>query len=261
MAFDLDFSHMPFIGDIPVLPTTTSPGVSNTSKTLLDKITTNPGSLFSNPMVNSSNLFGDSLTRLETTLTNISSGELQVDGISQGEATAFLSTDPLQDSRTSIGNFMMHTDRLSGILKSQGIQAPGLQQILSIGVQMQSMLTLLQAGSGCLAVLGGATGLFSSDTLNGYTNQVLGVLQLVERGVGTIANIVDTLSVVANLIRGIVDKDSLFLQNCINQLQAAAVGLVLEGLNSNPCTAFVFQTVSNKNPGGLLDVLSKPIAG
>lgn len=259
--FDLDFSHIPAIGDIPVLPVSSTSGVSNVSKSLLDKITTDPGSLFSNPMVGSANLFGDSLTRLETTLTNISSGDLQVDGISQSEATAYLSTDPIQDARTSIGNFMMHTDRLSGLLRSQGVQAPGLQQILSIGVQMQSMLTLLQAGSGCLAVLGGATGLFSGDALAGFTNRVLGVLTAVERGVGTIANIVDTLTVVANLIRGIISKDSLFLQNCINQLQAAAVGLILEGLNSNPCAKFVFEQVANKNPGGLLNVLGQPIAG
>lgn len=260
MSFTFDFSHIPSSLAIPQIPPTTS-GVSDISKALVDKITTNPGSLFSNPMVNSVNFLGDSVSNLETRLQSIASGELVTDGITQAEATEYLGGDPLQDVRTSMGNFMMHTDRLSGLLKSQGVQAPGLQQVLSIGVQMQNMMTLLEAGSGCLAVLGGATGLFSEDTFNGFTGQIAGVLTRIERGAATIADIADTLTQVSNLIRGISDKDSQFIQNCVNQLQAASVGLVLEALNSNPCAKFVFEQVSNKNPGGLMNVLSKPIIG
>ena len=229
------------------------------SKNLMDKMTTNPGSLFSNPMVSSVNVLGDSTTRLEGTLQSIASGDLINSGISQSEAQDYLSTDPLQDVRTSMGNFMMHTDRLSGLLKSQGIQAPGLQQVLSIGLQMQNMLTMLEAGSECLAVVGGCTGLFSESDFNGFTNQLNNLLSAIERGAATIADITDTVVGVSNLIRGIMDKDSQFLQNCVNQLQAAGVGLILEALNSNPCAHFVFETISNKNPGGFLNVLSKPL--
>jgi hypothetical protein len=256
MAFNLDFSHIPSSLAIPIIPSSPQ-GISDVSRTLVDKITTDPGGLFSNPMINSVNVLGDSTTQIETRLKSISDGSLTDASISQLDATNFLSTDPFQDIRTSMGNFMMHTDRLSGLLKSQGIQAPGLQQILSIGTQMQNMMTLLQASSGCLAVLGGCTGLFSQDTFSGFTGQMNGVLTRMERGAATIADIAQTLSVVANLVRGIADKDSQFLQNCVNQLQAASVALVMEALNSNPCTQFVFQQISNKNPGGLLNVLSK----
>jgi hypothetical protein len=260
MAFSLDFAHIPSGLALPTFPTTSS-GISDVSKSVMDKITTDPGSLFTNPMIGSVNFLGDSTTRLETTLQSIASGDLVNGGISQSEASNYLSLDPLQDVRTSMGNFMMHTDRLSGLLRSQGIQAPGLQQVLSIGVQMQNMMTILQAGSGCLPVIGGCTGLFSEEDFLGFTNQLNNILTSLERGAATIANITDTVATVSNFIRGIMDKDSQFLQNCVNQLQAAGVGLVLEALDSNPCAHFLFDTISNKNPGGLLNVLSKPIIG
>lgn len=260
MAFDIDFSHISSNIPIPVLPASTT-GISNVSKALVDKITTDPGSLFANPMINSVNVLGDSVSRLETSLTNISTGVVTNESITQADASQYLSVDPLQDVRTSMGNFMMHTDRLSGLLKSQGIQAPGLQQILSIGTQMQSMMTLLQAGSGCLPVIGGCTGLFSQDAFNSFTGRVEGIMAQLERGAATIADITNTIAQVSNLIRGIADKDSQFLQNCVNQLQSAAVALTLEALDSNPCAHFVLDTISNKNPGGLMNVLSKPIIG
>lgn len=259
MAFDLDFSHISSSIPIPTLPTSAT-GISSVSRSLVDKITTDPGSLFSNPMINSVNVLGDSLTRVETRLTSISTGELADGSITQADASQYLSTDPLQDIRTSMGNFMMHTDRLSGLLKSQGIQAPGLQQVMAIGTQMQSMMTLLEAGKGCLPVIGGCTGLFSQDDFNTFTGRVESVLSQMERGAATIADITNLMVQVANLIRGIMDKDSQFLQNCVNQLQAAAVALALEALDKNPCAHFVLDTIKNTNPGGVLDVLSKPIA-
>jgi len=259
VAFDFDFSHIPGGLSLPVLPES-STGITNVSRSLVDKITTDPGSLFSNPMINSVNFLGDGVSRLETKMTGISTGAEFSPSITQADAAQYLSDDPLQDIRSSMGNFMMHTDRLSGLLKSQGVQAPGLQQILSIGTQMQNMATLLQAGSGCLPLIGGATGLFSQDAFNGFLGTVEGLLSRIERGAATIADVVDTMAGLANLIRGIASKDSQFLQNAINQLQAASVGLILEALNSNPCAAFVFQTISNTNPGGLLNVLSQPIA-
>lgn len=259
MAFNLDFSHIPSGLTLPTLPVAPT-GISNVSKSLVDKITTDPGSLFSNPMVGSVNFLGDSVTRLETKMTGIASGVEFSPSITQAEATAYLSADPLKDVRTSMGNFMMHTDRLSGLLKSHGLEAPGLQQIMSIGKQMQTMATLLDAASGCLPVIGGATGLFSQEAFNGHVATVEGILSRIERGAATIADVTDTLTGVSNLIRGIADKDSQFLQNCINQLQAASVALILEALDKDPCAHFVLDTIKNTNPGGVLDVLSKPIA-
>lgn len=258
MAFTLDFSHIPNVGALPVLPLSVD-GITQTSKVLVDKMTSDPGALFANPMTNSANLLGDTFTRVEDRLTAIASGTESNPGISQSEATNFLATDPIQSARTHLGNFMMHTGRLSGTLKSFGIDAPGLQQVLSIGVQMQNMMTLLQAQSGCLPVLGGCTGLFSEETFNGYINTMDNLLNSIAQGAATVADIADALGVVGNLIKGIMDKDSQFLGNCVNQLQAAAVGLAIQALDANPCAHFIFDQVSNKNPGGLLNVLSDPL--
>lgn len=260
MAFDVDFAHVPGNLQIPTIPTTIPNGFSETSKVLTDKITSDPGSLFQNPMTTSANFLGDSVYRLQDQLTGIADGSVFNPSITQGQAADYLATNPLEDVRTSMGNFMMHTGRLSGLLKSQGINAPGLQEILSVGTQMQNMMTLLNAGKGCLPIIGGATGLFSQDAFNGFTQQVDGIVARIARGAATIADIASMLVGVADLIRGIMDKDSLFLESCVNQLQAAAVGLVLEALNANPCAHFLFETISNQNPGGLLNVLSTPLA-
>jgi len=255
MAFDLDFSHIPSSLEIPKLPPVTE-GMSDTTVSLVDKMTSNPGGLFTNPMVSDTNFLGDAVGRIETYVTNVSNGSITNPNFSQSEATDFLAGDPFEDVRTSMGNFLMHTGRLSGILKSQGIEAPGLSQILSIGLQMQNMLSIVGGASECLAVIGGATGLFSQDTFKGYTNTVANMLGRLERGVATLADILDLMSQISNAIRGIMDKDSQFLHNAVNQLQSAALGLALEALNGNPCAHFVFETISNTNPGGFLNVLA-----
>lgn len=256
MAFNLDFTHIPSGLNIPRLPPVTE-GISDTSRTLLDRMTSDPGSLFTNPMVSDTNFLGDSISRVETYVKNVGNGNIINPNFSAAEANEFLMGDPFQDVRTSMGNFLMHTGRLSGLLKSQGIQSPGLSQILSIGVQMQNMMSILGAGSECLAVLGGATGLFSQDIFKSQTNNVANMLNRLERGMATLADIVDMMSQISNIIRGIMDKDSQFLHNAVNQLQSAALGLALEALNSNPCAHFVFDTISNTNPGGFLNVLAQ----
>jgi hypothetical protein len=159
-----------------------------------------------------------------------------------------------------MGNFLMHTNRLSGILAGQGIQAPGLQQILSIGTQMQGMMSMINGASDCLVVLGGATGLFSGGQLSSATEQVASLLSRIDNGLVTITEIAQRLSEVANLVKGIMDKDSRFLQQCVNQLQTAAVGMAIEALDANPCVHFLLDQVKNTNPGGIMDVLAKPIA-
>lgn len=255
MAFNLDFAHLPSI-EIPKLAPVEN-GYTDVTKTLTDKMTSDPWSLFSNPMTTTTNSVGDGITRIETYVKNVASGDITNPNFSAGDATTYLSTDPFEDLRSSLGNFMMHTGRLSGIIRSQGTQSPGLDHILSIGLQMQNMMSIIGASSDCLAVLGGATGLFSSDTFKSYSNDLANLMGRLERGVATLANITDELAQISNLIQGIMDKDSQFLQNCINQLQSAALGLTMEALNSNPCAHFIFDTISNQNPGGFLNVLAK----
>lgn len=259
MAFSLDFSSVPSSLPLPTIPTS-RPGASAVSKTLVDKMTSSPSSLFSNPMTASSDAFSAGTNRLENMLKGIAANTTPNQSISQSQAAAFLATDPLQDMRSSMGNFMMHTGRLSGLAQSHGIQAPGLSQIMSIGTQMQSMMTLLEAGKGCLPVMGGCTALFSQDAIDGNSSTLVSLMEGIEKGTATIANIADKASSITNSVKGIVAKDSSFLTNCVNQLQQAALGLALESLSSNPCARFIMQTISNKNPGGVMDVLAEPLA-
>ena len=260
MAFSLDTSGI----NIPGLPTSVpapTSGISPTSLSLVDRITSNPGALFSNPMVATVNFMGDSVDSVQSRLQVVASGPVGGTGkITAAEAQSYLAGQGLQDLRSSMGNFMVHTDRLSGLLQSQGISTPGLQQIMSIGKQMQTMMTLVNAASGCTSALGGATGIFSQGTLDGETSKLNSIAEQITIGVATIADITQTVTNVTNTVNGIIDKDSTFLQNCANQLQAAAVALAMEAASKDPCIAFLFQSVSNLNPGGLLDVLSNPIA-
>lgn len=258
--FDIDLSHVP---SIPGLPTNANPlvnGISDKSKLIVDRMTSDPGSLFSNPMINSVNLLGDSTSVLEAKVQSIADGSFISDGITAGEAQDFINQNSFEDIRTAMGNFLMHTNRLSGILQSQGINTPGLQQIMTIGKNMQDMATLINSASGCLTALGGATGLFSEGTFGEQTSQIARLLDRIERGLATIDDIANTLAVVANTIRGIIDKDSRFLQQCVNQLQAAAVGLAMEAIDADPCMHFLFEQISNRNPGGIINILSNPIA-
>jgi hypothetical protein len=259
MAFDLDFSHVPTIAGIPTTPTVTS-GVSAKSVDIMNRFTSDPGSLFQNPLTNAYNTFGGSVTRLETAFTQLSTGELVSPSISANQAQEFLDADGFEASRSAIGNLMMHVNRLSGVTKSFGLDQPGLKDILSIGMQMQNMMTLLNSARGCMGVLGGATGLFSEDSINNQANKVAEILNRVTGGIATVADVAETLQVAANTFLGIIDKDSLFLQSCINQLQTAAVGMAMEAINSNPCGHFIFEQISNRNPGGILNVLGQPIA-
>jgi len=260
MAFSLDTSGINIPGIPTSVPAPTS-GISSTSLSLVDRITSNPGALFSNPMVGTVNFMGNSVDSVESKLQSIAAGPVIGTGkISAAEAQSYLAGQGLQDLRSSMGNFMVHTDRLSGLLQSQGISTPGLQQIMSVGRQMQTMMTLVNAASGCTSALGGATGIFSQGTIDGETSKLADIGEQISNGVATIADLTQTVTNVTNTVNGIIDKDSQFLQNCVNQLQAAAVGLAMEAASKDPCIAFLFQSVSNLNPGGLLDILSKPLA-
>lgn len=258
MAFNLDFAHIPTI-EVPKIAPVDN-GFTDVTKTLIDKMTGDPWSLFSNPMTTTTNSLGDGITRIETYVKNVASGDITNPNFTSAEATSYIATDPFEDLRTSLGNFMMHTGRLSGIIRSQGTESHGLDHILSVGLQMQNMMSIIGASSDCLAVLGGATGLFSSDTFKTYSSNLADLMGRLERGVATLANITDELAQISNLIQGIMDKDSQFLKNCINQLQSAALGLTMEALSSNPCAHFIFDTISNTNPGGFLNVLAKRTA-
>ena len=260
MAFTLDTSGISIPGIPTDVPVPVS-GITPTSLSLVDKMTSNPAALFSNPMVGTVNSMGQAVDSVQTKLQAVADGPLEGTGkITPAEAQSYLAGQGLQDIRSSMGNFMVHTDRLSGLLQSQGLNVPGLGSIMSLGRQMQNMMTMVNGAGGCVTTLGGATGLFSQETIDTETSKIAVIAEGISSGVTTIADITQTIVSAKETVASVVDKDSRFLQQCANQLQSAVVALAMESAFKDPCIAFMFQTISNVNPGGLLDVLSTPIA-
>jgi hypothetical protein len=259
MPFGVDTSGIPSIPGLDSVQSTPTAGISDSSKSLMTSLVEDRSSLFANPMVNVIDTTGSSLDQIVGQLGDIASGDVINPSITQGEATTFLAGTDILDAQTALGNFLSHTNRLSGVLKGAGIDAPGLEEIMSIGKQMNDYVNLLNAGSGCLSMIGGATGLFSGDAFNSAISNLVAISEAITRGVATIADIAETIAGLKDMVLGIISKDSQFLQNCVNQLQAAALALALEYVFQDPCAKFLLETVQNQNPGGIMTKLVAPI--
>lgn len=259
MAFGVDLSHIPTIPGLDAVQSVTSSGISETTKGLVTSLTEDRSALFQNPMISSITTTGSTIEALQGKLQSIANGDEINDRISAGDATTFLSTSGILDVQTTLSNFLSHTGRLSGVLKGQGINLPGLEDVLSIGKQMNDYVNILSAGSGCLSIIGGATGLYSDEVMNSQSESIANMISSISRGAATIADITALLSDVSNLVQGIIDKDSLFLQNCLTQLRDAALAATLEFVFQDPCAKFVLETVANRNPGGILTKIVSPI--
>lgn len=259
MSFGVDTSFIPNIPGLSTVQSTPTAGISDTSKDLMTTLVTDRASLFQNPMTNVIGTTGSSLDQIVGQLGSIADGSVINPSITQGEAQTFLAGTTISDAQVAIASFTSHTNRLSGVLKGLGVDAPGLEQIVSIGKQMNDYVNLLNAGSGCLSMIGGATGLFSLEEFNDQISKLVAISQAITRGLATISDIAETIGNLISMIEGIISRDSQFLQNCVNQLQAAALAFALEYVNSDPCAKFLFETVSSRNPGGLLTKLAAPI--
>jgi hypothetical protein len=102
MAFNLDFAHLPSI-EIPKLAPVEN-GYTDVTKTLTDKMTSDPWSLFSNPMTTDTNFIGDGVAKIEMYVKNVADGSITNPNFTSGDATTYLATDPFEDLRSSLGN-------------------------------------------------------------------------------------------------------------------------------------------------------------
>ncbi len=255
MPFGVDTSGIPSIPGLSDVVSTPSSGLAGSTKDLMTSLVDSRSSLFANPMTNAIGSTSSSIESLQSQLTSIADGSLINPLISAGDATTFLGGSSILDVQTGLGNLLSHTDRLSGVLKGAGVSTPGLEEILSIGKQMNDYVNLLNAGSGCLSMLGGCTGLFSQNDLAAQTAPLITLLDNIARNIATIADIIETLSNLKQFVDGIISKDSQFLQNCLNQLQSAALAMGLEYVFQDPCAKFLLESVANRNPGGILNKL------
>lgn len=239
------FGFTPEIPSIPGLSSVTSAvtsGFSDASKAAITDLTTKTrDSLFQNPMSETIGMVGSSITSLEQKLLAVASGDLTSNGISIGDATSFLSGAGLSDLKASLSAFTLHTDRLSGVLKGAGVNVPGLEEIVTIGKMMNTMSNLIDGSQGCLNIIGSATGLFSQDQLSSSAGSIASIIDRIDRGIVTISEVTDVVLNVKNAVQAIVNKDTNFLGQCVEQLKTSAFGLALSTAMSDPCAKFILE--------------------
>ena len=242
MPFSLDTSLLP---KIPNLPEGAPPvsGLTAQSKDLISSITGNRSAMFSNPMTNTISGVTSQVGSLETKLTAISTGAITNPNISSGAATTFLAGGGIGNLKTSMSNFLGHTNRLSGTLKGAGINAPGLEQVLSIGKSMNDMVNVIDGAKGCLNIIGGMTGLFSGDDIDAAANEIADIVNKIDKGIATIADITATVVGIATIVNAIMDKDARFIENSIEQLKSAALAMAIGAIMKDPCGKFIMETV------------------
>jgi len=233
---------------VPTVPQGLSDRAKGVIGELIDK---SRADLFQNPM---DTVMGGMTTKVEemqTLLTSISTGDFTIPSISADDATTFLAGTSISDLQAGISAFKMHTDRLSGVLKGQGINAPGLEEIVSIGNSMNNMANMLDGASGCLNIVGAATGLFSQEDVGEKTGAIGNVIGRIAAGVATIAEVNDALSNAKNFLSAILTKDSNFFTTAVEQLKNAALGTVFSAIMEDPCAQFIM------NRTGMPDFLKK----
>jgi len=242
MAFSLDTSLLP---KIPNLPEGAPPvsGLTAQAKDLISSVTGNRAAMFSNPMTDTIGGVTNQVSSLTTKLTAISTGAVTNPNISSGDATTFLAGGGIGNLQTSMSNFLGHTNRLSGTLKGAGINAPGLEQVLSIGKSMNDMVNVIDGAKGCLNIIGGMTGLFSGDDIDSAANEIADIVNKIDKGIATIADITATVVGIATIVNAIISKDSQFIENSIEQLKSAALAMAIGAIMKDPCGKFIMETV------------------
>lgn len=241
MAFGLS-PDIPSIPGLSSVTTTVTSGFSDASKAAITELSTQSReALFQNPMSGVISFAGDSITTLEQKLTLIASGNLTSNLISIGDATAFLSTTGISDLKASLSAFTLHTDRLSGVLKGAGVNVPGLEEIVTVGKMMNNMTNLIDGAQGCLNIIGGATAIFSQDQVSSTTGSIASIIDRIDKGIVTISDVTDVVLNAKNAFTAIVNKDTNFLGQCVEQLKTSAFGLALSTAMSDPCAKFILE--------------------
>lgn len=241
MSFGIptDIPNIPGLSDVT---TTTQSGFSQSSINAITDLTTQSRDvLFQNPMVDVITQVGGTADTLQDKLTLIASGSVLNNVISSSDASAFLSQGGIADLQTALSSFTQHTDRLSGVLQGSGINLPGLEQITTIGQQMNNMVNLIDGAQGCLSIIGCSTGIFSQDQISSVASSISSVINGIDQELVAITDITFAILNAKNTIQAIIDKDTNFLGQCVEQLKTAAFGLALSTAMNDPCAKFILE--------------------
>lgn len=251
MAFGIP-TTIPEIPGLSTIASVASSGVSDAAKNAITDLTSfSRNVLFQNPMTDAIGLVTNSASTIQDKLGEIASGAVINPSISAGDATTFLAGATLSDLTAGLQAFTLHTDRLSGVLQGQGITVPGLEQVISVGKMMNTMTNLIDGAEGCLSIIGCSTAIFSQNEVSGFGNNLSSLVGRINNGIVTISEITDTVVNTKNAIAAIVNKDTNFLSQCVEQLKSASFGFLLESSMNDPCAKFIMERT------GMPDFLTK----
>lgn len=245
MPFGLDTSHIPNIPGLVGLESNATSSISSSQKNLIDSVSTKSKSvLFQNPVALAVTGLEQTIENFNELLTEISTGQIANPNITSADANNLLiSANTLSGS---VGIFNTHTLRLAGVLESVGVDEPGLDQIITIGQQMNRMANAIDGAKGCLNIIGGMTGLFSEEDLNAANDQINNAFARINAGLATASEVAATLLNIKNGIDRIVNLDKTFVQNSVTQLKNAALAFTIGEIMKDPCGNFIMRTVGNE---------------
>lgn len=195
-------------------------------------------SIFQNPVADVISGFGTNISSIYNTVNNSTC-------LSGGEKTSLLGaigTSGQSGSLTeALERFNTHTRTLSGLISSPGANNPtaSLDRILSVGKSMTSLSYAIDSAANCFNVLNGMTGLFSGETLNGYANEIVGMIDQINSCLADVNAILSRINEMKNTLDGIINADNNFFNDALNQLKRAAISSLLQSAYSDPCGKFL----------------------
>ena len=126
----------------------------------------------------------------------------------------------------AVESFTLHTNTLSGLIgPSTTNPTPSLERVLSVGRSLNNLNYALNSAEQCFSFLNNMTGLFSTETMNGYIGQIAGLIESVNSCLLSASQIIAQINQIATTIQSIVDADNAFFAQALERLKQYALHL------------------------------------
>ena len=195
-------------------------------------------SLFQNPVSGAIGALGANITSLESTINNSTCGNYT----SEQKANAISSLTGSGGLREQLELFTLHTNTLAGVVAGSSTNpTPGLERILSVGRSLNDLFNTIESASGCLSMLGNMSGLFSSEEVNGYANELTNMIAEINNCLGDLAQIVSRIYEIKTILENIISADINFFEAALETLRQAALSALMEYMYADPCGRFILE--------------------
>lgn len=208
--------------------------------------------LFQNPV-------GDAITGISTNIGLLSDAVNSSACFSAGEITSITEAINNTGSGTigltqAVESFTLHTNTLSGLISpSTTNPTPSLERVLSVGRSLNNLNYALNSAEECFSFLNNMTGLFSTETMNGYIGQIAGLIESVNSCLLSASQIIAQINQIATTIQSIVDADNAFFAQALERLKQYALASILDSIYSDPCGRFLMSnSVGNATLNSIL---------